>query len=98
MKKLKPASIALTEDQIKWIKEKQQTTGMQQAEIVRRALDHYIEAEESKARRRIFTPEQRQNLKEIARRKGVSEAEVIRDAVQREVRFMQKLYEKKNNL
>jgi hypothetical protein len=72
-------------------------TGLNQVEIVRRALDYYAEAEEMKEQRRYLSREQQANLREIARRKGVSEREVISDAVNREIKFMARLYEKRNN-
>ena len=93
--KLQPATFLITAQQIKWLEDESKRTGLNKVEIVRRALDVYAETEEAKAQRRIFTPEQRDNIREAARRKGVGETEVIRDAVNRELRFMAKLYEKR---
>lgn len=93
--KLQPTTFLITYQQIKWLREQSKKTGLNQVEIVRRALDHYAETEEAKEQRRFFSPEQRENIKEVARRKGVAEIEVIRSAINRELRFMKKLYEKR---
>ena len=93
--KLKPITLTLTVQQLKWLKQHSEKTGLHRVEIVRRALDTYAEAEETKEQRRYFTSEQRQSIRDIARRRGIGEIEVVREAVNKEVRFMTKLYQKK---
>ena len=95
MPKLQPITFTLTPQQLKWLKQQSEKTGLHQVEIVRRALDAYADAEETKEQRRYFSPEQRQSIRDIARRSGIGEIEVVREAVNREVRFRKKLYEKR---
>ena len=95
MPKLLPITFTLTAQQLKWLKQQSEKTGLHQVEIVRRALDAYADAEETKEQRRYFSPEQRQSIRDIARRSGIGEIEVVREAVNREVRFRKKLYEKR---
>jgi len=85
MPKLERTTFTLTTQQIDWIQEKSEESGLLKAEIVRRALDHYKEQEELKTERQFFTPEQRRDIKEIARAKGISELDVVRRAVDREL-------------
>ena len=68
---MKPATFLITENQANWLQKEYERTGLNKVEIVRRALDNYAEAEEAKEQRRFFTPQQRQNIKEVARLKGV---------------------------
>ena len=89
--RMKPATFLITENQANWLQKEYERTGLNKVEIVRRALDDYAEAEEAKEQRRFFTPQQRQNIKEVARLKGVSEREVIQTAIDRELRFLTKL-------
>ena len=91
MPKLQPATFTITRQQLEWLEKLSEKTGLNKVEIVRRALDAYAEAEEEKELRRMFTPDQRHNIREVARLKGVAEIEVIRTAVDREVRFVTKL-------
>ena len=95
MPKLEPITFTLTGPQLKWLKQQSEKTGLHQVEIVRRALDAYADAEETKEQRRYFSPEQRQNIRDIASRRGIGEIEVVREAVNREVKFRTKLYEKR---
>lgn len=85
MPKLERTTFTLTQHQIEQINEQSQKTGLLKAEIMRRAVDQYLEAEEAKEERQFFTPEQRREIKEIARAKGVSELSVIRRAIDREL-------------
>jgi len=89
--RMKPATFLITENQANWLQKEYERTGLNKVEIVRRALDDYAEAEEAKEQRRFFTPQQRQNIKEVALLKGVSEIQVIRAAIDRELRFLTKL-------
>ena len=84
-KRLLSATFTITEKQLAWIKEQHAKTGLTQVEIVRRALDAYAESEDTKERRQLFTPQQRQDIKDAARVKGVSEVEIIRSALNREL-------------
>lgn len=83
--KLLTATFTLTEKQINWIKEQNAKTGLTKVEIVRRALDEYAEREESKERKNLFTPQQRQDIKDAANVKGISETEIIRRALNKEL-------------
>ena len=85
MPKLERTTFTLTLQQIEWIDEQSKKTGLLKAEIMRRAVDQYAEQEEAKEERQFFTPEQRREIKEIARAKGVSELSVIRRAIDREL-------------
>ena len=97
MPKLQPITFTLTPQQLRWLKQQSDKTGLHQVEIVRRALDAYADAEETKEQRRYFTSEQRQSIRDIASRRGIGEIEVVREAVNREVKFRKKLYEKRSN-
>ena len=85
MPKLERTTFTLTQHQIEWIDEQSKKTGLLKAEIMRRAVDQYAEQEDAKEERQFFTPEQRREIKEIARAKGVSELSVIRRAIDREL-------------
>ena len=95
--RMKPATFLITENQANWLQAEYERTGLNKVEIVRRALDNYAEAEEAKEQRRFFTPQQRQNIKEVARLKGVSEIQVIQTAIDRELRFLTKLQRNRQN-
>ena len=85
MPKLERTTFTLTQQQIEWIDEQSKKTGLLKAESMRRAVDQYAEQEEAKEERQFFTPEQRREIKEIARAKGVSELSVLRRAIDREL-------------
>lgn len=85
MPKLERTTFTLTQNQNKWIAEQSEKTGLLKAEIIRRAVDMYAEQEEAKEERQFFTPEQRREIKEIARAKGISELAVVRRAIDREL-------------
>lgn len=87
MPRLKPATFTITENQLEWLKEQSLKTGLTQVDIVRRALDMYAEMEKRKEQQHLFTPEQRREIKQIARETGVSETEVIRAAIAKDLRF-----------
>ena len=83
--KLERTTFTLTQKQVNWIAEQSEKTGLLKAEIIRRAVDQYAEQEAAKEERQFFTPEQRRDIKEIARAKGLSELAVVRRAVDREL-------------
>lgn len=87
MPRLKPATFTITENQLEWLKEQSLKTGLTQVDIVRRALDMYAEMEKRKEQQHLFTPEQRREIKQVARETGVSETEVIRAAIAKDLRF-----------
>ena len=93
--KLLPATFTITHQQQKWLKALSEKTGLNQVEIVRRALDSYRDAQELKELQRMFTIEQSALIKEASRLQGVSERDLIRSAVDREVRFLTKLQRKR---
>ena len=83
--KLERTTFTLTHNQNKWLDEHSEKTGLLKSEIVRRALDEHAEREEVKEERKFFTPQQRREIKEIARAKSISELDVVRRAIDREL-------------
>ena len=99
MADLQNSTFSLTKEQIDWIEKQSQKTGLAKADIVRRAIDEYAEAQQSKERRELFTREQREAIREVARMRGVSEKEVVQEATKKECRFYDKLdKDRKRNL
>lgn len=84
MPKLERTTFTITQKQIEWIREQSENTGLLKSEIVRRALDEYAEREAAKEERKLFTPEQMREIKEIALAKGSSFMAVVRRAIDRE--------------
>ena len=84
MSKLERTTFTITQKQIQWIDEHHEKTGLLKSEIVRRALDEYAEREDAKEERKLFTPEQWREIREIARAKSVSALAVVRRAIDRE--------------
>lgn len=84
MSKLERTTFTITQKQIEWISEQHEKTGLLKSEIVRRALDDYAEREESKEERKLLTPEQWREIREIARAKSVSAISIVRRAIDRE--------------
>lgn len=89
--KLQSATFLITHPQIQWLEAFSEKTGLTKVEIVRRALDAYADAEAEKERRHLFTPQQREDLRRTARTRGLSEVQIIRAAVERELRHLEKL-------
>ena len=87
----KPYTFRITLPQLQWLKKESQETGLNEVEIIRRALDVYAEVETKKRQQNLFTPEQRREIKEIAREKGISEARVIRSVLEKELRQRERL-------
>ena len=85
MSKLERTTFTITEKQIQWISEQHEKTGLLKSEIVRRAIDEYAERQEAKEERKLLTPEQWREIREIARAKGQSALAVVRRAVDREL-------------
>ncbi len=84
MSKLERTTFTITEKQNERLNEQSEKTGLLKSEIVRRALDEYTEREDAKEERKLFTPEQWREIREIARSKSVSAVAVIRRAIDRE--------------
>ena len=82
--KLERTTFTITQNQIRWLTEQSEKTGLNKVEIVRRALDEYSEREDAKAEHQLFTPEQQEEIKEMARAKGIPESDVVRLAIDRE--------------
>ena len=80
----------LTAPQVDWLKSVAEKTGLNEVEIVRRALDEYRDDQEEKEERQYFTSQQRQNIKVMARMQNITETEVIRKAIDRETRVVSK--------
>lgn len=93
--KFQAVSFKLTTYQVRWLKSFSEKTGLNQVEIVRRALDDYAEAQEAKELQHMFTAEQREQIREVSRLKGTSERDLIRSAIDREVGFMKRLQRKR---
>ena len=85
LKHLISATFTITERQLLWLKQRQSDFGLTQSELLRRAIDEYIESEEAKDRKQLFTPEQIQDLQEAAAQKGVTVTDVIRKAINKEM-------------
>lgn len=88
MSKIKKKTFRITENQIEWLQAESQKTGLNVVEIVRRALDAYALTEEAREQRRVFTAEQRRDIKIIARQHGISEIDVIRQTISNGLRRM----------
>ena len=84
MSKLERTTFTITENQNQWLDEWHEKTGLLKSEIVRRALDDYAAREESKEERKLLTPEQWREIREIARAKSVSAISIVRRAIDRE--------------
>ena len=84
MSKLERTTFTITQHQNEWIDEHHEKTGLLKSEIVRRALDEYKAREDAKEERKLFTPEQWREIREIARSKSVSVLAVVRRAIDRE--------------
>lgn len=80
-RKLRSTTYKLTENQLAWLEEQSEKTGLNKVEIVRRALDAYAQAEQAREERRVFTVQQRQEIKIIARRHGMSEVEIVKQII-----------------
>ena len=52
--KLERTTFTITQNQIRWIAEQSEKTGLNKVEIVRRALDEYSEREDAKAEHQLF--------------------------------------------
>ena len=89
--KLQPATFIMTRPQLQWLEAYSEKTGLTKVEIVRRALDAYADAEAEKERRHLFTPQQREDLRRTSRARGLSEVQIIRAALARELRYLEKL-------
>ena len=87
---LKPVTFKVTQQQLDWLEQESEKTGLNKVEIVRRALDDYKDGQAEKERSQYFTLQQQQNIKIMAKMQNISEAEVIRKAVERETRFIAK--------
>lgn len=91
---LKPVTFKMTQQQLDWLEQESEKTGLNKVEIVRRALDDYKDVQAEKEQRQYFTPQQKRNIKVMARMQNISETEVIRKAVERETRFISKVQRK----
>ena len=84
MSKLVRTTFTITQNQIEQIDEHHEKTGLLKSEIARRALDEYFEREGKKEDRRLLTPEQWRDFREMARAKGNSVISLVRRAADRE--------------
>ena len=90
MAKMKKTTFVMTEQQLDWLQEEHEKTGLKKVEIVRRAVDDYRDVQTEKEQRQFFTPQQRQNIKTMAQMQNISEIQVIRQAINRETRIVSK--------
>ena len=86
--KIKNVSFRITQHQIDWLEQEHKKTGLSKVEIVRRALDDYRDVQAEKEQCQYFTPQQKHNIKTMARMQNITETEVIRKAVDRETRVV----------
>ena len=92
---MKAATFIMTQQQLDWLSEESEKTGLNKVEIIRRAVDNYREVQAEKEQRRFFTPQQQQDIKVMARMQNITETEVIRRAITRETRVVSKLNKRK---
>lgn len=92
---LKPVTFKMTQQQLDWLEQESKRTGLNKVEIVRRALDDYKDVQAEKEKSEYFTPQQRENIKVMARMQCISETEVIQRAVNRETRVVSKLKQRR---
>ena len=90
-KQMKAATFIMTQQQLDWLSEESEKTGLNKVEIIRRAVDDYRDVQAEKEKRQFFTPQQRQDIKVMARMQNITETEVIRKAITRETRVVSKL-------
>lgn len=86
--KMKAATFTLTQQQLDWLEQESEKTGLNKVEIVRRALDDYKDIQAEKEQCQYFTPRQKHNIETMARMQNITETEVIRKAVDRETRVV----------
>ena len=96
--KLQAATFTITLQQLEWLEAFSEKTGLNKVEIVRRALDAYADAEAEKERRNLLTPQQREDLRRTSRARGISELQIIRGAVERELRHLEKLRQSRKEM
>ena len=90
-KQMKAATFIMTQQQLDWLSEESEKTGLNKVEIIRRAVDNYRDVQAEKEQRQFFTPQQRHDIKVLARKQNIPETEVIRKAIDRETRVVSKL-------
>ena len=90
-KRMKAATFIMTQQQLDWLSEESEKTGLNKVEIIRRAVDNYRDVQAEKEQRQFFTPQQRHDIKVMARMQNITETEVIRKAIDRETRVVSKL-------
>ena len=88
---MKRATFTITQQQLDWLEQESEKTGLNKVEIVRRALDDYKDVQAEKEQCEYFTPQQQHNIKIMAQMQRISETEVIRKAIDRETRVVSKL-------
>lgn len=91
MADLHNTTFSLTKAQIEWIEAESERTGLAKADIVRRAIDGYADEQTAKQRRELFSREERAEIKEVAKMRGITEKEVVREATKKACNFMTKL-------
>ena len=94
---MKKTTFVMTEQQLDWLQEEHEKTGLKKVEIVRRAVDDYRDVQAEKEQRQFFTPQQRQNIKIMAQMQNITEAEVIRKAIDRETRVVSKMQKRRTS-
>ena len=83
-----PKTFKLTILQVEWLKAFSQKTGLNQVEIIRRALDFFAESEELKEERRYFSADQRAMIRKVAQMRGETEVQVVRAAVDKDMKHL----------
>ena len=92
---MKKTTFVMTEQQLDWLQQEHEKTGLKKVEIVRRAVDDYRDEQVEKEQRQFFTPQQRQNIKIMAQMQNITEIEVVRKAIDRETRVVSKIRKRK---
>ena len=93
--RLKPVTFKMTQQQLDWLEQESEKTGLNKVEIVRRALDDYKDVRAEKEQSEYFTAQQQQNIRVMAQMQCISETEVIRRAIERETRVVSKLKQRR---
>lgn len=81
----------MTNLQLAWLKSESERTGLNQTEIMRRAVDLYADAQVNKEQEDLLTSEQRQHIRQIAIDNNISEEQAIRALIDKELRHRERL-------
>lgn len=81
----------MTAAQLAWLQSESKRTGLNQTEIMRRAVDSYADAQSEKRQEDILTSEQRRQIRQLALDNNISEEQAIRALIDKELRHRARL-------